>query len=76
MNLPRPGCMVRSALIVFALLFLPMAILFAYRDLRHYWLESLVLIFVSIAFLRAGLDRRDESWLAAIDELSDSDRRK
>jgi hypothetical protein len=75
-NLPRPGCMVRSALIVFAMLFLPMAVLFLYRDWRRYWFESLMLIFVAVVFLVAGFNRSDDSWLSAIDDLGPGDRRK
>jgi hypothetical protein len=76
MNLPRPGCIVTSALIVFAILFLPMAVLFLYRDWRHHWLESVILIAVSIVFVRTALNRGDDSWISAIDELGPEDRRK
>lgn len=76
MNLPRPGCIVRTALVMFGLLFLPMAILFLYRDWRHRWPESLVLIMVSIAFIAAAFNRDENSWISAIDELGPEDRRK
>ena len=76
MNLPRPGCVVRSALVVFGLVFLPMAVIFLYRDWSHRWPESVILIFVSVVFLRAAFNRDDESWLSAIDELGPDDRRK
>jgi hypothetical protein len=67
---------VRSALIVFAMLFLPMAVIFLYRDWRHRWPESLILILISIAFVRAGFDRDEDSWLSAIDDLGPGDRRR
>lgn len=76
MNLPRPGCVVRSALVVFSLVFLPMAVIFLYRDWSHRWPESVVLIFVSVVFLSAAFNRNDDSWLSAIDELGPDDRRK
>ena len=76
MNLPRPGCIVRSALAIFGLLFLPMAVIFLYRDWSHRWPESLVLIFISVVFLRAAFNRSEESWLSAIDELGPGDRRR
>lgn len=76
MSLPRPGCLVRSALVLFAMLFLPMAIFFLYRDWRRYWFESTVLIFVSVVFLAAGLNRDEDSWISAIDDLGPEDRRK
>jgi hypothetical protein len=53
-----------------------MAILFLYRDWRHHWLESVILIVVSIVFVRTALNRSDESWISAIDELGPDDRRK
>lgn len=68
-QLPRPGCVIRSALVIFALLFLPMAIWFAYASWRTYWGESLVLMSISILFLRLAFARGEDSFLAAIDEL-------
>ncbi|HVX38686.1 MAG TPA: hypothetical protein VHB25_03850 [Gemmatimonadaceae bacterium] len=70
-QLPRPGCVIRSALVMFAVLFLPMAIWFAYANWRRYWGESLVLISVSILFLRWAFSRDEHSLLAAIDELGE-----
>lgn len=70
-RLPRPGCVIRSALVMFAVLFLPLAIWFAYANFRRYWGESLVLISVSLLFLRLAFSRDDDSWLAAIDELGE-----
>lgn len=56
---------------MFAVLFLPLAIWFAYANFRRYWGESLVLISVSLLFLRLAFSRDDDSWLAAIDELGE-----
>lgn len=70
-QLPRPGCVIRSALVIFAVLFLPMAIWFAYANWRRYWGESLVLMSISILFLRLALSRDEDSWLSTIDELGE-----
>jgi len=69
MALPRPGCVVRSALIIFALLFLPLGCWFAYANFRRYWPDALSLIVISVVFLWWALDPRDDSWIASIDEL-------
>ena len=61
-----PGCLVRSTLAVFGVVFVPMAIWFAHR--RH-WLEALVLAIVSVLFLRWAFDRSEDSLLTAIDDL-------
>jgi hypothetical protein len=71
----RPGCMLRSALVAFGLLFLPMAVLFAYKSWERYWLRSIVLLVVSIVFLWLGLSRNENSWVAMIDDLDAGDRR-
>jgi len=63
-------------LVLFAMLFLPMAIFFLHRDWRRYWLESIMLIFISVAFLVAGFNRDENSWISAIDDLGPADRRK
>lgn len=68
--LARPGCVLRSALVTFGALFLPMAIWFAYMNWHRYWDRSLILFAVSTAFLWLGLSRREDSWMSAIDELS------
>ena len=71
----RPGCMLRSALVAFGLLFLPMAVLFAYKSWERYWLRSIVLLVVSVVFLWLGLSRNENSWVAMIDDLDAGDRR-
>ena len=71
----RPGCMLRSALVAFGLLFLPMAVLFAYKSWERYWLRSIVLLVVSIVFLWLGLSRDENSWVAMIDDLDAGDPR-
>jgi hypothetical protein len=67
--LARPGCVLRSALVSFGLLFLPMSIWFGHRDWHRYWGRSLVLLIVSAAFLWVALSRRPESWVSVIDDL-------
>ncbi len=54
---------------MFAILFVPMAIWFAYANWRRYWGESLVLMAVSILFLRWAFSRGEDSWLSSIDEI-------
>ena len=68
--LARPGCVLRSALVTFGIVFLPTAIWFAHTSWHRYWGRSLTLLVVSAAFLWLGLSRREDSWLSAIDELS------
>ena len=62
----KPGCLVRSSLAVFGVLFFPMALWFAFRRL---WLEAFVLGVISILFMRLAFDRSDDSWLSAVDDL-------
>lgn len=69
MSLPRPGCVVRGALVTLAVLFLPLACWFAYANFSRYWVDSLALFAIAVLFLRWALDRSDDSWLSAIDEL-------
>ncbi len=69
MSLPRPGCVVRSALVTFGLLFLPLAIWFAWANWRRYAGDAMALVVVSVVFLRLGLSRDDDSWISAIDDL-------
>lgn len=73
-KIARPGCMLRSALVAFGLLFLPMAILFAYKSWERYWLRSSILLVVSILFLWFGLSRNENSWVTMIDDLGAGDR--
>jgi hypothetical protein len=68
-RLPRPGCVLRSAFVAFGLLFLPMAVWFAYANWRRYWLDSLALFAIGVLFLRLGLSRDEDSWMSTIDDL-------
>ena len=72
-RLARPGCLLRSALVMFGVLFLPMAALFAYKNFARYWARSLVLLVVSIAFLWLGLSRDEKSWVTMVDDLDPGD---
>jgi hypothetical protein len=56
-------------LVVFALIFLPMSIWFAYSNWHKYWLRSAVLFAVSGAFLWLAFSRSERSWISAIDDL-------
>ena len=68
-RLPRPGCLLRSALVLFGVLFLPMAVWFAYASWHRYWLDSLALLIIGVVFLRLGLSRDEDSWMSTIDDL-------
>ena len=70
MQRPRPGCVLRSALVVFGLLFLPMSIWFAYVNWRRNWGDALALFSISMLFLRFGLSRDEDSWVSSIDDMS------
>ena len=74
MKTPRPGCVLRSALVVFGIMFLPMSIWFAYVNWRRNWGNALALLSISMLFLRMGLSRDENSWIASIDELDDAGR--
>jgi hypothetical protein len=65
----------RATLVMFGLLFLPMAVWFAHRGFSRYWVEAMVLTAVGIVFLRLGLSRKDNSWLALLDDLERSRKR-
>lgn len=69
-----PGCILRASLVFFGLLFLPVAFWFAHRGFARYWPQSLVLVGVGAAFLRLGLSRRENSWIALMDDLAKSRR--
>lgn len=70
-SLPRPGCVLRSALVGLGLLFLPLAVWFAYASWRRYWGQSLVLFGIAVWFLKIGLSRNEDSWISTIDDLGD-----
>jgi hypothetical protein len=66
------GCLLRATLVMFGLLFLPMAVWFAHRGFSRYWLEAITLFLIGLMFLRLGLSKRDNSWVALIDDLERS----
>jgi len=68
-ELPRPGCVLRSALVIFGLLFLPLSIWFGYANFHRNWLNALCLFFIAVVFLRWGLSRNPDSWISTIDDL-------
>ena len=74
-RLPRPGCVLRTSLVLFGLLFLPMAIFFAYESWTRYWGRATVLGVVSVVFLWLGLSRNENSWVTMVDDLEADDRR-
>jgi hypothetical protein len=49
---------------------------FAWRDIGRYWGEALALLVVGGVFLRIGISRDEDSWIAAIDELGEVGREK
>jgi len=63
------GCLLRATLVMFGLLFLPMAVWFAHRGFSRYWLEASALAIIGLMFLRLGLSKKDNSWLSLIDDL-------
>jgi hypothetical protein len=73
MALPRPGCVLRSALVLFGVSFLPLACWFAYVNFHRYWVDSLALFIIAVVFLRWGLTRDQDSWMSAIDDLGGPD---
>jgi hypothetical protein len=71
----RPGCLVRSALVTFALVFIPTAVWFAFAKEHRYVGRAIVLLIASVVFLWLGLSRREDSWITMIDELDPGDRK-
>lgn len=67
--MPRPGCVLRSSLVLFGILFLPISIWFAYANWRRNWGNALALFSISLLFLRLGLSRDENSWITTIDEM-------
>jgi hypothetical protein len=63
------GCLLRATLVMFGVLFLPMAVWFAHRGLSRYWLEASALLVIGLVFLRLGLSKKDNSWMSLIDDL-------
>lgn len=67
-SLRRPGCIVRSSLALFGIMFLPLTVWFGFGRRHHYWNESIGL-FVAAAFFLYLAVKRDSALLAAIDDL-------
>lgn len=65
----RPGLVVRATLVIFGVMFLPWSLFIVYRDPARYWLQSVILLALSVYALRLGLSRDEDSWLSAIDDL-------
>jgi hypothetical protein len=61
-------------LVTLGILFLPLAIWFAYANWHRYWGNALALAIVGLVFLRVGLNRDEDSWLSSIDDLGDDSR--
>jgi hypothetical protein len=66
------GCLLRATLVMFGLLFLPMAVWFAHRGFSRYWLEASALLVIGLLFLRLGLSKKDNSWISLIDDLENT----
>jgi hypothetical protein len=62
----RPGCVVRTTLVVFGIIFLPMAIWFFWK---MYWGSGIAVGVLSAISLKLGLARDADSWMSMIDEL-------
>lgn len=62
----RPGCVVRTTLVVVGIIFLPMAIWFFWK---MYWGRAMAILVLSAISLRLGLTRDTDSWMSMIDEL-------
>jgi len=69
---PRPGLVVRGALVTFGAIFAPLAVWFAWK---RFWIDAVVLGVIAGWFLKTGLSRDDNSWIAAIDELDRDSKR-
>ena len=70
----KPGCLLRSTLAICGVVFLPISVWFLHNWFRHrdQWgqgLRGIVLIIVSIAFLRVAFTRKEDSWISAVDDL-------
>jgi hypothetical protein len=70
----NPGCLLRSTLAVCGVVFLPIAVWFfhnwfVHRDQWRQAVQAVVLVAVSIVFLRLAFTRNEGSWMSAIDDL-------
>lgn len=62
----RPGCVLRTALVVVGIIFLPTAIWFFWKA---YWGSAIAVLVVAAISLKLGLTRDEDSWMSIIDEL-------
>jgi hypothetical protein len=62
----RPGCVLRTTLVVLGIIFLPMGIWFFWKT---YWVSAIAVLVLSALSLRLGLTRDPDSWMSMIDEL-------
>ncbi len=63
-----PGRILRGALALMGILFLPIAVWFLWSSWRRYGLNALALLFVSVLFLWLANDHRPDSWLSALED--------
>jgi hypothetical protein len=69
-----PGCLLRSTLAICGVVFLPIAVWFfhnwsVHRDQWRQAAQGVVLIVVSVVFLRLAFTRKEDSWMSAVDDL-------
>jgi len=68
----RPSRLVRGALALLGVMFVPVAVVFLVTNPRRNWLSAGAMLFVSVVFLFLAFDRREGSWLAGLDDLGSS----
>jgi len=56
----------RSTLAACGVIFLPIAVWFFYRRV---WVQAIVLVVMSVVFLRLAFTRDEDSWMSAVDDL-------
>ena len=69
MTMIRPVRLVRMALAVFGIIFLPFAIGFLVSDFRRSWPAALATLLVSSIFLWLAFDRSERSLVSRLDDL-------
>jgi hypothetical protein len=62
----RPGCVLRTTLVVLGIIFLPMGIWFFWKT---YWVSGIAVLVLSALSLKLGLTRDPDSLMSMIDEL-------
>ena len=70
----NPGCLLRSTLAVCGVVFLPIAVWFCHNWIvrPNEWrqaVQGVVLVVVSIVFLRLAFTRKEGSWISTVDDL-------